>query len=184
MPDFAVSDGVYSRRVNGPSTSSMKRFRHLFAASALALVAISNLNAVADDSFLLRTQWHQDGPFAQFTPNRVRVGCLRRSAYATHFRRHMVKVPPTSAIRHVRDEGFTPDSNTVKTKWNSGFQVVPLLATRVAAGQSHRCPKTAGMRLPSRLNSAPLKPAHLSQRVPGFLACAKASAPVALRPKQ
>src|SRR5262245_10529370 len=89
-------------------TAPMKTFRHLLAASAIALVAISNLNAVADDSYLLKTQWYQDGPFAQFTPNRVRVGCWS-TAYAQILYYHRLK--PTGRVTYECSSGHKIDVN-------------------------------------------------------------------------
>jgi hypothetical protein len=95
----------------------MKRLRHLLAASALTLVAIANSNAVADDSYLLRTQWYQDGPFAQFTPNRVRVGCWS-TAYAQILYYHRLK--PTGRVTYECSSGHKIDVNLDQYRfdWN------------------------------------------------------------------
>jgi hypothetical protein len=86
----------------------MKTFRHLLAATALALGTVLTLNAVAEDSYLLKTQWYQDGPFAQFTPDHVRVGCWS-TAYAQILYYHRLK--PTGRVTYECSSGHKIDLN-------------------------------------------------------------------------
>jgi len=86
----------------------MNTLTNLLTALACALVANSNAGAAADSSFLLKTQWYQDGPFARFTPNHERVGCWS-TAYAQILYYHRLK--PTGRVTYDCSSGQKIDVN-------------------------------------------------------------------------
>lgn len=86
----------------------MKLFTNLLKAAALALAASSSLSAVADNDYLLKTRWYQDGPFAQFTPNHERVGCWS-TAYGQILYYHRLK--PSGRVTYDCSSGQQIDVN-------------------------------------------------------------------------
>jgi CubicO group peptidase (beta-lactamase class C family) len=59
-----------------------------------------------DSSYLLRTRWSQDGPFAQFTPDHCVLGCWS-TAYAQILYYH--RLTPTGRVRYECSSGYEVD---------------------------------------------------------------------------
>jgi hypothetical protein len=115
----------------------MKTLRHLLTAVALALVASSKTSAAADNSYLLKTHWYQDGPFAQFTPNHERVGCWS-TAYAQILYYHRLK--PAGRVTYDCSSGQKIDVNldAYTFDWNQFADDVSVATPKNAAEQMAR----------------------------------------------
>lgn len=74
----------------------------------LALGGTSLQRAIAEDSYLLKTQWYQTGPYARFTPNQDRLGCWS-TAYAQILYYHRLK--PTGRVTYDCSSGQKIDLN-------------------------------------------------------------------------
>jgi hypothetical protein len=94
----------------------MKTLTRLLTILALAFLAKSYGEA-AENGHLLKTQWYQDGPFAQFTPNHERVGCWS-TAYAQILYYHRLK--PSGRVTYDCSSGQKIDVNLDQYRfdWN------------------------------------------------------------------
>jgi hypothetical protein len=83
------------------------KFLNLLVATLLSAFTGSFARAEPNaSSYLLKTQWYQDGPFARFTPDHERVGCWS-TAYAQILFYH--RLQPSGKVRYVCWAGYKVD---------------------------------------------------------------------------
>jgi len=104
----------------------------MLAVLALASSVKSTAGEAAGSTHLLKTQWYQDGPFAQFTPNHERVGCWS-TAYAQILYYHRLK--PTGRVKYDCSSGETVDVNldAYRFDWNQFADEVSAATPKKAA---------------------------------------------------
>jgi len=112
----------------------MKILIHLLTGLALATSANSSAGETAENTHLLKTQWYQTGPFAEFTPNHERVGCWS-TAYAQILYYHRLK--PTGRVTYDCSSGQKIDVNldAYKFDWSQFVDEVRAATPKKTAEQ-------------------------------------------------
>jgi peptidase C10-like protein len=112
----------------------MKTLTHVLTVLALALLPNSNGGEAPENRYLLKTQWYQDGPFAQFTPNHERVGCWS-TAYAQILYHHRLK--PTGRVTYDCSSGqkVDIDLDAYRFDWNQFADEISAATPKKAAEQ-------------------------------------------------
>ncbi len=88
----------------------------------------------AENAYLLKTQWYQTGPFAQFTPHNERVGCWS-TAYAQILFYHRLK--PAGRVTYECSSGQKIDVNldAYQFDWSQFVDEVSAATPKKAADQ-------------------------------------------------